>query len=279
MQSNKQSWKFDKSEKYQIVKSWLNGNSTAKIARSFDVNDETIRSLVKQRIPKHKYKMIAKKHMEKFYERCQIKKITLPPFNEELAWWIGAVKGDGYVDEINYRVCLKVKDKDFAYRWLEIGTELFGIKSKIKNSDGLFKTEFNSKLLVRFIKDNFGLFGRFIWDIPKSIINANQVIKCGFIRGIFDAEGYADKHRGRVGIVSVNKRAIEILKQMLLTIDIESKIRSVNPKNRENTCYILTISNYTNMSIFAKKINFTILRKMFRIQNYLNYMDRIGYNE
>jgi hypothetical protein len=192
------------------------------------------------------------------------------------------IKGDGYVsDKKYYYVKLEVKDKDFKERWSKIGSELFGIEPKLHErkvkSNFYYTVSFNSKLIVLYLKENFGIFGKYKWDVPMKIKKSGRKIKLGFLSGLFDAEG-SFKNNLSVTLVSVNKEAVEDLKKMLDETEIESRTRIEKRTNRINSYAIISISSFRNLLMFAEEINFTIDRKRERLSDYINRMDMSGYN-
>ena len=275
----KSSWKFTKEEKEKIVKLWLNGGSTISIAKKFGCNDEAIRLIVRYRIPKEKYNQTVREHMKKFEEKRKIKPIKNPKMSQDLAWWVGVVKGDGHVNFGNNFVRLAVKDKCLRDRWSFIGYKLFNIKPTFRITlYGLYQAQFSSKLLVNFLEKNFGYFGHYVWDIPNSIKNSSDDIKLGFIRGLFDAEGCVkNPTHCELTFASVNHKAVESLKIMLQEIGIFSKIRIEKRKETGRVYTVLRICGYQDMIKFTKNINFTIERKSLRLSDYINYISQKGY--
>lgn len=279
MDRNKQSWKFCNEEKEEIVGLWKSGFSTDFIAKKFNCTDEGIRVLIKARIPAKEYKKIANEHMKKFEERRKLKQIEIPSLSEELAWWVGVVKGDGYVDDVDYYVKLGVRDKEFRDRWVEIGEKLFSIKAKtnekIRDNRPFYEGQFNSKLLIIYLKENFGKFGRYVWNIPKNIKNEPKII-FSFLKGLFDSEGsikfYPRKSGAVVSLVSVNKKSIFQIERILKKFGIKCRVRLYRRKDRKNDYYIIYIGGFYNISKFAKYINFSIKRKRNKLSNYLNYI-------
>lgn len=181
MDQSKKAWKFTKNEKNEIIDLWKNGLSNVGIARKFNCTDEAIRQMIKKRVPNEEYSKIVAEHMKKFYALNELHQIKTPRINKKLAWWIGVTKGDGHVsDKKHYYIKLEVKDKDFRDRWAKIGFELFGIVPKFDERNIATATyygiQFNSKLLVLYLKENFGLFGEWRWNIPEVVKKSSKKI-------------------------------------------------------------------------------------------------------
>jgi len=281
MDQNKKAWKFSEEEKKTIIDLWKNGLSNVSIARKFNCDDEAIRQMIKKRVPKEEYSQIVSEHMKKFYEVNEVHKINIPRMSRKLAWWIGVIKGDGYVHEKDYYIKLEVKDKDFRDKWAKIGSDVFEIEPKLHErkikSNFYYSASFNSKLIVLYLKENFGLFGKYKWNVPMKIKKSERKIKFGFLSGLFDAEG-SFKSNLSVTLVSVNKEAVKDLKKILDEIGIESRTRIEKRTNRINSYAIISISSFKNLLMFAEEINFTIYRKRERLFDYITKMGMSGYN-
>lgn len=269
----KKSWKLSEKEKEKVVELWLKGKSTATISKIYNVNDEAIRLLLKYRIPKEIYNKVAKKHKEKFFETTKpMTKITKPrKLNQEFAWWLGALKGDGYVNTKDNYVRLEVIDREFRDRWAHIGSRLFSMSPKLKFNDEKksFIAKFNSKMLVQYLQ-RFGKFGKYIWDVPDSVMRSDFTIKINFLKGVFDAEGSVKgtPEPREVTFTSVNKTAASDVNGLLRELGIKSKLRPETRKNGK-TYQIIRIGSFENMKKFAAYINFSIPRKSELLDNYL----------
>src|SRR3989338_771478 len=105
------------------------------------------------------------------------------------------------------------------------------LKQSIRNPGIYYIAMFNSKLLVSFLKEKSGSFGKYKWDVPKIIKKSSAKFKLFFLSGLFDAEG-SFKTNLSLTFVSVNKIAINEVKQLLDESGIESRIRIEKPRNR-----------------------------------------------
>lgn len=271
----KSSWKLTDEDKKKIVDSWTRGMSTKKISKTYLVNDEAIRQLIKRRLPKNVYRKISKTHMKKFFEnKIPTTKINTPRLNSDLSWWVGVVKGDGYVNHKWKYVRLEVMDKDFRDRWARVGFSLFGMKPKISYSEskGSYIARFNSKLLVKFL-DGFGSFGRYCWDVPAPVLKSGFAIKSAFLRGLFDAEGSVRGSQRPHGIsfVSVNKKAASSVKKILGELGVNARIKSESRKNGR-VYEVITIYGFENLRKFNFSVKFTINRKSEKLNQYLMRM-------
>lgn len=279
MKHSKKSWKFSEEEKGIITKKWIDGESILTLAKKFGCNDEAIRSLVRNRVPKSEYEKIVKSHMKKFEERKRIKTITKPELTKDLAWWIGVVKGDGSVDVKRGTVRLGVREREFRNMWADTGRLLFGVEPKtrefIRNDKPFYHAQFNSIKLVTYLEENFGVFGRYIWDIPNKIKNEPEAL-FAFLKGLFDSEGsmkfYGRKRGTIISFVSVRKECVFEMKNLLKKFSIKSRVRIYKRNDRKNIYYILQIGGFNNIAKFAKNINFSIPKKRNKLYNYLNYI-------
>lgn len=271
----KSSWKLTDEDKKKIVDSWMKGMSTKKISKIYLVNDESIRHLIKRRLPKNVYRKISKNHMKRFFEtKRPTTKINTPRLNSDLSWWIGVVKGDGYVNHKWKYVKLEVTDKDFRDRWARVGISLFDMEPKISynKNKGSYIAKFNSKLLVKFL-DGFGRFGRYCWDVPTPILKSGFAIKSAFLRGLFDAEGSVkgSPRQHEISFISVNKKAASSVKKILGELGVNSRIKSESRKNGR-VYQVIRIYGFENLRKFNFSVKFTINRKSEKLNGYLMRM-------
>lgn len=272
---NKKSWKLTKLEKEKVVSMWLKGKSGNFLSRKFGVDSESVRMILKNRIPKKTYEKVSRKHMKRFLAmKKPITIIKRPKISQDFAWWLGALKGDG---SINYRykyVRLEVTDKDFRDKWAEVGKKVFGMNPRLgqNKNKGSFIANFNSKLLVEYL-ENFGNFGVYKWDVPKPVLESDFLIKSAFLRGLFDAEGSVKgtpKPR-EITFVSVNRKATISVKKLLNEMGIENSMKSEIRKNGK-VYQKIRIGGFDNLRRFNFSVSFTISRKSEILRNYLTRM-------
>jgi len=157
------------------------------------------------------------------------KEIFIPQPSEDLAWFLGTVASDGYIDS-NGQVGLSVVDIEFRDKFAFVGTKLFGIESnrtirkrnKI-NSKWLdqYVATFSSRAMTDFIgnmrKDSWvdNLNQNFIW-----ILEDNKYIS-SFLSSYFDADGCA--FDGFI-ICSIVDKSKKLISDMLNRLNVSNHI-------------------------------------------------------
>ena len=151
-----------------------------------------------------------------------LKEIEIPQTYEEIldeAEIFGIMMGDGYCG--NYLIRLKVKDLDFCQHFSNLITRTYGIYAPIKKRDYyacFAHSALLAKRVAKLTKNNF--------RIPEFILKGDKFIKARFIRGFSDAEGSVDViyNRRQIVITQKNIPMLEQIKQLLLDLDIQSKV-------------------------------------------------------
>jgi DNA mismatch repair protein MutS len=180
--------------------------------------------------------------------------------NENIAYLIGVLYGDGNVMPNLIRIA--VKDKDFILNvknCLElISKENLQIK-KIKNENGfgkkgsfLFQIKFNSILLKPIIEKHY-----------ENILNQNDKVISAFLNGCFDSEGSVDKDRLRVRLSVRNIIYAKKISEGLTKLGVIHSFTEI--KNRGVQFFSVKIYD-RNCIDFNHFIKFSIKRKKERLQ-------------
>lgn len=200
----------------------------------------------------------------------------------ELAYVIGAVLGDGYVQHIkrSYLVELAVKDCEFAAEFAKCAAIAVGRDTPYKvswhKSINCWMCRVYHKPLYELLKDK---------DLEKLRPFIEYCPDCvrAFVRGLADAEGCVviRKHplKGNIIIVNTNRRLIEHAAGLLLKLGIHCRISQkkvketmVSPRNgkvyrvNHNTIYELIISRKNAIELFRRLIGFSIKTKRERLE-------------
>lgn len=155
--------------------------------------------------------------------------ISIPELNEELAYLVGYLSGDGSL--LSYKGDLRVEFDDISKDFLEYISELVSNLFKIKkvkpvkdNVYNCYSLRFNSLLLTLFFHKVFELpvgKKKGILHIPESI-EKSRFIK-NFIAGFFDAEGsihYTSKGGYQIIFSQKDRRFLEELKPLIESLGI-----------------------------------------------------------
>ena len=116
-----------------------------------------------------------------------------------------------------------------------------------------------SKIVQDLLKN--GPFSIFLWHIPSEIFSEKLEIRCAFLRGFFDSEGFANDEV--LGCCSVNKDGLEQIVKLLESIEIKS-IAYLNAKS--DGAYRLYIYRMRERMKFHKLVGFSIKRKMQNLE-------------
>lgn len=208
---------------------------------------ETVLKEVKKYIPHLNKKALIMRanrlglNRKAYATNLQQKKIKIPQPSKELAWFLGALAGDGYVSSLedkskSYRVLLIVTVEEFMKQFAKIGTVLFGIQPRLRNYNKYklegkwrkyYDCSFFSKRMVEFLgawKENIWfktLTCRFNW------VCKNQQFISAFLSGFFDSDGSIkynkEKYMRRISFSILDKNAQKTVKKMLGELRIKTK--------------------------------------------------------
>jgi intein/homing endonuclease len=195
---------------------------------------------------------------------------TLPEIlNQRLAQVIGYWLGDGNTEK--ERICFSEQDEIVAREYATLFKELFNTHVHLRKREekGYYEIRVYGKPLVKFLQAGFPeKHTATTSEIPKKILKSPNSIVAGFLRGFFDAEGYASV-RG-IGIGINNKKLARQLQLILLRFGIISSLTEYD--NRKNpyskkTRYTLQISEKKSYELFLEHIGFTFKNKNQQIRN------------
>jgi DNA-binding CsgD family transcriptional regulator len=200
-----------------------------------------------------------------------LKNPRIPKLCPSLAWFVMFLKGDGYVPKGKAFVSIGLKEElnGALYRKLKrIVKRLFGLPLRHYKYRRYLIMNIYSVKLNRWLHENYGKFGTFVWDVPSSILHSNdKSILRAALRGIFDAEGAVSLKAGQVSMSSINLKALEQVRLLLQKVGIKS---SINGR-------ILTISGCVNIKKFYEQIGFTVTFRQKKLEKLVNrYMN--GHN-
>lgn len=217
--------------------------------------------------------------------RILIKRNLIPQnlkLNEDLAYILGVLCGDGYMYYSNirrtYNIGLSAIDQEFVeefrkklYNFFKIKTSEEFKKSRKIKWNNQYITRLCSKEACDFI-NSIGEFKKDNWVVPDIIKTAAKInIKCAFIKGFFDSEGEIDRQNGRVGVTSMNLNGLEEISKMLEDLDVRNTIikrKDIRPNTHQK--YVLRIHDKNSIKLFNSLIGFTIIRKQKILDNYLS---------
>lgn len=185
----------------------------------------------------------------------------------EKAYIIGVLCGDAFIDYRLIRLEIKY-DKEFIDYFSECLYVVYGIKYPVtyyppKNS---FVLQAYSQIicadLMRYSKTGYLTFD---WEIPHQIFNSKKKsIISSFLKGFYDSEGSFSGY-----CLSVCSSNLEGLKQISYLLD---KLNIKNTLASYDRRHIINITGKGKILKFYNFVNFTILRKRVKLENYIKYV-------
>jgi ribonucleoside-diphosphate reductase alpha chain len=204
------------------------------------------------------------------------KEISLPKeATAELGEFIGYLIGDGcfsFNSRGTGRVIFSISDDEpeVYERIINLGKKLFGLEPQVsrKPGDRSANLFYNSTVLAHFLR-HIGVDKVSSMDIrvPEIAFRAGRNFACGFLRGLFSADGSVRKD-GYVVLYSVSEELTKQVQELLLSLGIPSKIH-VN-YNREqafgkNPVYKLNVITIEGHELFKEHIGFFSKEKNDRL--------------
>lgn len=184
-----------------------------------DINQNNINSYVDLPIPE-------KNSIQK--SRSYMNDMHYPKLNEDVAWFLGYIIGDGCLPSddrpyIQMIVSNDIKDKLFRIVKeqfnLEVKTNEFNHTSKVLNG------QVYSRMLVRFLKESIGMrSGEQKLRVPRVIFKSPKSVCKSFLEGLWAADGYQTKD-GITYLTTVSKILSIEIANLLMWIGCGSVIR------------------------------------------------------
>ena len=204
----------------------------------------------------------------KGFNKQNIKLFSPKIVTVDLAYLIGCILGDGYIDFKHGRVVITtidVETKDF------LKNNTLGLKFA-EAKDGI---HFNCKndSFVEFLSDYMKIEPNKApkKSIPSVCFNWSKDKISAILQGLFDTDGCCDKKRGRIIYFSTSKIMTNQVRILLLNLGILSTTRYViTPPTQKvkvsSGCYRLEIFQ-GHSRLFEKEVGFRINRKKIMIKH------------
>jgi spore cortex formation protein SpoVR/YcgB (stage V sporulation)/intein/homing endonuclease len=184
---------------------------------------------------------------------------------EQLARFLGLLVGDGHVPSNSCHVGFTSGRREHAEEVAGLIDELFHVDATVSEQGSRWRVHAYSENLREFLIDEVGLpDGESAADktVPRSIRRSPKSVVAEFIRGLFDADGYAGEQGA---ILSTKSEDLGRTVQMLLTnFGILSRRRS-----QHDGCYHLHLTG-ESASTFADEIGFGYPTKAAALAEYLD---------
>ncbi len=179
--------------------------------------------------------------------------------NKKLAQFLGYMIGDGCIERD--RITLFDANPDLLKVYQEISKEVFGVPGSMKERKGrnYWHLRIYGRELVNKMQKYFPEAARsFEKDIPPAINMLENGVLAGFLRGLFDAEGYVNSSSLRVGITTNREFMMRSLQVMLLRFGVISSFGPVSGKSfAKKQKYCITIDDRESLERFSSQIGFS----------------------
>ncbi len=205
--------------------------------------------------------------------RHQGTEITLPSvLDRDLAQFLGYLTGDGTIEDD--RITFFEQREEVAIAYKEKFDAYFRLKSsyRFRSAKNYHQLRFTCRPLVRLVR---GLFPEIMLssnsDIPSRVLMSDDDVLAGYLKGLFDADGYVSK-RG-LGLGMNNKLIVRQVQLALLRFGIIGSFHEydnrMNPFS-SNTRYTVQVSEAESLRIFRECIGFTSVEKQMVLEKVIS---------
>lgn len=163
-------------------------------------------------------------------------KIRIPALSCRLAEFLGALAGDGHMNNSTYEISISLDkdlDKDYSDHIIDMYKKLFGLEARKYIQENKIKCFAYSKRLVTFLQKRFGIpvgkkKGKL--SIPHQISNDKKLSRA-YIRGIFDTDGSFHRHHKKDAMLGIVSRDYIFIKELKRTLEELGFTASLSNKN------------------------------------------------
>lgn len=202
----------------------------------------------------------------KWAKRLGVKRVNLNS-TKELSYFIGALRGDGWLEKGTWRLGFKAKDRDFVDEFIRCLSEILeGRSIKANFSENIWKVRVSNKELYFFLSDR------------ERCAQVIEKFPSDFLRGIFDAEGgvYPSSKGCRVCMWNTDSSIIELVRNSLERLSIAYCVvlitrlgvgGIVNGRKiiRRKPVFVVKLSGIESLVKFSQLVGFSIGRKQQRL--------------
>lgn len=221
---------------------------------------------------------LSKHTMPVFYSLIKLPLVL----DKQFAQFLGYFTGDGGIEED--RITLFEQDKEVAFNYKQTFDKYFEHESSytFRESKNYHQLRYTSRPLIRLIRGEFPEICKnnktFTSTIPKRILISPNNVLAGFLKGLFDAEGYVSGRK--IGFGINNKILAQQVQMALLRFGILSSLLEYdNRKNpySKNMRYTIEISEKTSLQYFKERIGFTGAIKSKKLEQTIANKTTRGY--
>ncbi|MBV9311370.1 MAG: SpoVR family protein, partial [Solirubrobacterales bacterium] len=195
------------------------------------------------------------------------RQLRLPAtLDESLAWLLGAFVGDGNVTKSG--VCITSGDAEHASELAAVAERALGLVASLRahhTGTGLrWRVEVHSRELLRLLEHlGLDLGARAARkQVPETILRSPRSVVSAFLRGYFDADGYA----GTEGVIlsSASRQLIDVVQIVLLNYGILATQR-----RQAKGCWHLEVKG-RSATLFRDLVGFGLERKRRALDAYVD---------
>ena len=202
------------------------------------------------------------------------REVVLPVVIDPIfAQFLGYLIGDGCIERD--RITFFEQRKELALEYKKLFDSYLKLNSsyKFRESKNYHQLRFTSRPLVRLIVSEFTEIKKTMDTlIPKKILQSPTSVVAGFLRGLFDAEGYCSKGRS-VGLGINNKQLAHQIQMALLRFGIIASIHEYdNERNpySDNPRFTIDITEKKSLELFEEEIGFSSQEKACKLHETIN---------
>ncbi len=178
----------------------------------------------------------------------------------ELAQLIGYFAGDGSFEE--ERLSFFEEREEIANEYEKLAARVFNANTSVRfrKTKNYFTIRVYGKAIIRYLRGNFPELNS--KSIPKKVLKSPDRILAGFLRGLFDAEGYVSHKKVALGMN--NEKLVKQVQLALLRFGILAGIHRYD--NRKNPYsnkirFTVQLSEKKSIELFKEKIGFSSTEK------------------
>jgi len=198
--------------------------------------------------------------------RAQRDLITVPgSVSETFGRFLGLLVGDGHVSSAAKQVGLTNGTREHAEEFAGLADELFGVDPSVEQAGERWRAYIYSANLVEFLAEEMGLpdgKAASVKSVPDAVLRSPRSVVAEFLRGLFDADGYA----GDQGIILSTKS-----EELSKTVQLLLSNFGILSRRREQTdgCYHVHLSG-RSANVFHEEIGFGFPEKSEALDRYLS---------
>ena len=165
------------------------------------------------------------------YKECKVPELL----DEDLAYFLGILMGDGYTDKKNNELSISCnkKDNEEIEKIIRIVNDKFGINPTVKDCKTYVVIRMHRAEILSFLDENGLTKPTTEWlRVPQKIYDSKSSVQCAFLSGLMDSDGTNKKGKGGYGITTVNREFANDIQLLYSLNGIISKIHSYTPQNK-----------------------------------------------